>query len=95
MEMTRVKAVILGALACGALLTGCSAMSNLQRANEQFAEAKTAGAEQKSPYDYTAAQLYLQVATEEREEWDWKAADEWAQQSLKYSAQAMGKGGAQ
>jgi len=84
-------------LGCGALLAGCSTLGGLQQASDQLAQAKAAGAEQKAPYEYTAAELYLQMAAEQKQVWDWSAASEWAQKSLTYSGQALekAKGGAQ
>ena len=96
-DMTGSGKWILGVLACGALLAGCASYNEIRQATDQLAVAKAAGAEEKAPYDYTAADLYLQAAVEERKDFDWKAASEWARRSSLHSAKALeqAKGGAQ
>lgn len=81
-------------LAAGAValaLTGCASGQAIQRARASLDEAKAAGAEAKAPYEYTAADMYLGLAVEEHGEQDWRAAQEWADQSAKFSAEAAQK----
>ena len=52
-----------------------------------------AGAEPKAPFEYYAAEAYLEVAEHEQGEMDLKAARAFAEQSAAYSAQAIAKMG--
>lgn len=70
------------------LLGGCG-VHLLQEARDSAIVAKGSGAEAKAPFEYYAAEAYLEIAEDEWAEWDWKAMQEWAMESTKYSGQAL------
>ena len=87
------KWVVLVGLAAG-LGFGCAgAGKNLQQAQESFSQARDAGAETKAPYDYYAAENYLQLAEHEFDEVDLKQTTVYAEKSLEFSRQAFEKAG--
>lgn len=77
----------------GILAVGCTATRAVKNARASFEQAKAAGAEQKAPYEYYAAEAYLGLAEHEVDEGDTKQAREFAAESGKYSAEAIGKAG--
>lgn len=87
------KTLLAGAavLLAGALAAGCTAARAVRNAHASFEQAKAAGAEQKAPYDYYAAEAYLKLAEHEAEEGDLKQARAFSRESRMHSAQAIGK----
>lgn len=88
--------IVGGLLAAGAGI-GCASHQAIQQAQAQIKEARTAGAESRAPYHFTAAEAYLGYAVHESDEWDFSAAEEFALESQKHAGHAMekAKGGAQ
>lgn len=80
-------------LACAALFAGCITAKKVESARAAFARAKAAGAEIKAPADYYMAEAYLDRARHETEEGDTKQARYFADQSSKYSGEAIRKSG--
>ncbi|HWS15444.1 MAG TPA: DUF4398 domain-containing protein [Candidatus Methylomirabilis sp.] len=80
-------------LACVALFAGCGAANAISSARASFDRAKAAGAETKAPADYYMAEAYLEKADHEAKEGDNKQARYFADQSGKYSGQALQKAG--
>ncbi len=81
------------AAACIALFVGCSAANTIGSARKSLDQAKSAGAETKAPDDYYMAEAYLNRADHEAKEGDTKQAGYFAEQSEKYSGQAIRKAG--
>ena len=80
-------------LACVVLFAGCGAANAIGNARASFDRAKAAGAETKAPADYYMAEAYLEKADHEAKEGDNKQARIFAEQSGKYSSQALQKAG--
>lgn len=81
------------AVLAAALCAGCGASRSLQQAQESFDGARQAGAETKAPYEFFSAETYLQLAQHELDEMDLKQAASYAEKSLDFSKQALGKAG--
>lgn len=79
--------------ACVALFAGCGAANAVSNARASLDRAKAAGAETKAPADYYMAEAYLEKADHEVKEGDTKQARYFADQSGKYSSQALQKAG--
>ncbi|WP_025323172.1 DUF4398 domain-containing protein [Deferrisoma camini] len=77
------------------LLGGCSTLNTLEQAHTTLERAKEAGAEVKAPYAFHKAQSFLEMAEHEKDEFDWRAASEWAKVALDSARQALdgAKGG--
>ncbi|MFN0061537.1 MAG: DUF4398 domain-containing protein [Myxococcaceae bacterium] len=80
-------------LALGALgmLVGCGPIrtaSHLVDAEIQLSAARTAGAEQRAPYDWTAASLYFERAKEEEGVAQYGQATIYAEKALHHAARA-------
>jgi len=88
------RILLAAALAGG--LAGCGAMGAIGRAENALNEARAAGAEVKAPYEYYAAQVYLDLASHEKGEMDLRQSRAWARESAEFSAKALekAKGGA-
>jgi hypothetical protein len=71
------------------LAAGCATSNAIQGAREQLQKAKGAGADWSAPFEYYAAEGYLNKAVLEAEEGDCKQAKIWTEQSRTYSAQAL------
>lgn len=80
-------------LACVALSAGCATAQKVGSAREALGRAKAAGAETKAPADYYMAEAYLEKADHETKEGDTKQARHFADQSGKYSSEAIRKAG--
>jgi hypothetical protein len=91
--MRRLGILIAVALFASGSLFGCSTDRMVRQANDSFEKARQAGAETKAPYEFYAAQEYLELAEHEKDEMDNKQARIWAEQSLKHSAAALDKAG--
>ena len=89
--MRRSGTWVLATLAGAALLVGCAAQNTVKQARVAFDQAKDAGAERSAPYPYYAAEAYLELAEHENAEMDLKAAGMYAEKSLAFSKQAMGR----
>ena len=83
----------LAVLGCVALFAGCATAHKVGSARAALGQAKTAGAETKAPADYYMAEAYLERADHETREGDTKQARYFAEQSGKYSSQAIQKSG--
>ena len=80
-------------LGCVVLLAGCGAASAIGNARASLDMAKAAGAETGAPEDYYMAEAYLEKADHEAREGDGKQARHYADQSVRYSGQALRKAG--
>jgi ATP/maltotriose-dependent transcriptional regulator MalT len=80
-------------LAIAFVFAGCASTGALTSAKTSFERAKASGAESKTPFEYYAAEAYLQKAEHEASEGDSKEAKVFASESEKYSAQAIEKAG--
>ncbi len=68
--MKRTLFYFLSALLFAGLISGCGSIKYVHRAQTSFDEAKAAGAEQKAPFEYYAAEEYLSLSEHENEEGD-------------------------
>ncbi len=91
--MRRPLSIAFSVLATAALFAGCASTGALTSARASFERAKASGAESKTPFEYYAAEAYLQRAEHEASEGDGKEAKVFASESEKYSAQAIEKAG--
>jgi hypothetical protein len=80
-------------LACVGLFSGCGTANSISSARVSLDRAKAAGAVTKAPADYYMAEAYLDAANQEVKEGDDKEARYFADQSGKYSGQALRKAG--
>ena len=78
------------------LAAGCATANAIQSARTSLDKAKAAGAMTKAPFEYYAAETYLNKATIQAEKGDNKQAEIFTKESAAYSAKALGmaKGGA-
>ncbi len=79
--------------ALGAGVIGCAGAQKLRTAESAFQKAQDGGAETAAPYEYYAAEAYLNLAQHEEFEMDYKAVNEFAGESLRYSEAALEKAG--
>jgi len=91
--MKRIWFMVLGVGLSVALAAGCVSIARLDDAEARFAEAKRLGAEEKAPFEYYAAEAYLDWARHERGEGDRKYTNVFSEESIKYAEQAIGKSG--
>ena len=63
------------------LAAGCASATALQKADTAFGQAKAAGAETKAPFEYYAAEAYLDLAHHEKAEGDGDMVIEFSQKS--------------
>jgi len=91
------KIVMVGGLLAAGAGIGCASQQAIRQAQAQVKEARTAGAEARAPYHFTAAEAYLGYAVHESDEWDFPAAEGFALESQKHAGHALekSKGGAQ
>jgi len=75
------------------LAAGCASTTALKNASTAFGQAKAAGAETKAPFEYYAAESYLDLANHEKAEGDRDMVVDFSQKSEKYSAEALQKAG--
>lgn len=87
--MKRRMPCLMSVLLVAALLTGCSSLKYVKKARTSFSEAKAAGAENDAPFEYYSAEAYLELADHEIEEGDNPQARIFADESEKYSAEAL------
>ena len=91
--MKRPWALTLAVILSAGLAVGCSAKHAVKNARASFENAKTAGAETKTPYEYYAAEAYLGLAEHEVEEGDRAGVRLFAEKSEQMSAEALQKAG--
>jgi len=94
--MKRPWIVLFVIVLCAGLIAGC-ATTSISNAKSQLKQAKDAGATWTAPYEYYAAEAYLNQAVIQAEEGSpRKDVDNFLNKSLDYSAKAlsMAKGGA-
>ncbi|MBU8898384.1 hypothetical protein DRW03_33410 [Corallococcus sp. H22C18031201] len=88
MKRLSVLLTVAGALAaCGPVKT----TANLLDAEVQIQAARTAGAEKEAPYEWTAANLYLQKAREEVGYSDYQAGVDFAVKAARFANEAREK----
>lgn len=87
--MRRVFIVLCAIVLIAGLAGGCATSNAIQGARAQLEKAKAAGAIWSAPFEYYAAEGYLNKAGYEAEEGDFKAANAFTEQSRTYSAQAL------
>jgi len=94
--MRRVVMILCAMVLIAGLASGCATSNAIQSARAQLEKAKGEGAAWSAPFEYYAAEAYLNKAGLEAEEGDCKAANVFTKQSADYSAKAleMAKGGA-
>ena len=86
--------VVLSAVVLSAgLAAGCATADAIQNARKSLGNAKAAGGQSKAPFEYYAAEGYLNKASLEAEEGDCEAADAFTKESEAYSAKALEKAG--
>jgi hypothetical protein len=71
------------------LAAGCATANAIQSARTSLDKAKAAGAMTKAPFEYYAAEAYLNKATIQAEKGDNKQADIFTKESAAYSAKAL------
>ena len=76
-----------------AITGGCATYSKVKMAKSSFQKAVELGAEQKAPYEYYAAEAYLDLAKHESTEGDGKQAVIFAEQANSFAEQAIVKSG--
>jgi hypothetical protein len=76
-----------------ALVAGCAAQRSVKQAQLSLDNARGAGAESGAPYQFFAAQAYLELAEHEKAEMDLAAAKEFAEMSIGFSDKAIEKAG--
>jgi len=76
-------------LTAGLLAAGCASVSKIQGTRATLDQAKAAGAVEKAPFEYYAAEAYLKKAVVEEEEGDTKAAESFRKQSEAYAVKAL------
>lgn len=92
MKIRRIVLVVLMSLAM-AMIGGCAASGKVEMAGSSFKQARELGAEQKAPYEYYAAEAYLEMAEHEITEGDGKQAGVFAEQARQFAEQAISKSG--
>ncbi|GAB4372460.1 MAG: hypothetical protein Kow00128_21220 [Deltaproteobacteria bacterium] len=76
------------------LAAGCASTAALKKADTAFGQAKAAGAESKAPFEYYAAEAYLDLAHHEKAEGErGSVIVEFSKKSEQYSAEALQKAG--
>ena len=85
--------VLLAIVLIAGLAAGCATADAIQNAQKSLGNAKAAGGQSKAPFEYYAAEGYLNKASLEAEEGDCKAADAFTKESEAYSAKALEKAG--
>jgi len=91
--MKRPWVVLSAAFLSAGLVAGCATANSVKSAQASFEKAKAAGAEAKAPYEYYAAEAYLNQANHETNEGDNQQAAVFAKESETYSAKAIEKAG--
>ena len=92
MKMQRTGIVVVAVLAL-AMAGGCASAAKVSKARSSFKQARELGAEQKAPYEYYAAEVYLEMAEHETEEGDSKQSGYFAEKAVNFAEQAIEKSG--
>ena len=69
--------------------SGCATANKIGAARETMDQARAAGAVYKAPYEFKAAEAYLDKAVTEAEEGDRKAANPLAEKAQTYANKAL------
>jgi hypothetical protein len=76
-------------LIVGLTAAGCATANKIQAARATMDQARAAGAVYKAPFEYKAAEAYLNKAVLEAEEGDCKAADPFTKEAQAYADKAL------
>lgn len=87
--MRRAWVVLCAVVLIAGLAVGCATSNAIESARMSLDKAKAAGANLSAPFEYYAAEGYLNKAGVEAAEGDCKAANAFTKQSLEYSAKAL------
>lgn len=87
--MKRTWVAVIAIVLIAGLAGGCATANGIQSARAQLQKAKAAGADWSAPYEYYAAEAYLNKAVQQAEIGDTKQADIFRQQSEAFSAKAL------
>lgn len=91
--MKRLFLISFTIILCTGLLFGCSSRKYVKSARTSFENAEAAGSEKRAAYEYYSAEAYLDFAEHELDEGDHAQAKVFAEESEKYSAEAIEKTG--
>jgi len=87
--MKRPWALLLAVVLCAGLVTGCATKNAIESTRMSLDKAKAAGAVTKAPFEYYAAEAYLNKATIQAEIGDTKQADIFNKEASAYTAKAL------
>jgi len=76
-------------LIVGLSAAGCATANKIQAARSTMDEARAAGAVYKAPFEYKAAEAYLDKAVYQAEKGDCKAADSFTKEAQAYANKAL------
>ena len=76
-------------LVVGLSLAGCATANKIQGTRATLDKAKAAGAMQKAPFEYAAADAYLKKADHQLKKGDTKAAESFRKQADAYAVKAL------
>ena len=76
-------------LIAGLSLAGCASASKIQGTRATLDQAKAAGAADKAPFEYNAAEAYLKKAVHQAEKGDPEAAETFRKQADTYAVKAL------
>lgn len=76
-------------LIVGLTAAGCATANRIQAARATMDQARMAGAVYKAPFEYKAAEAYLNRSVMEAEEGDYKAADSFTKEAQAYADKAL------
>jgi hypothetical protein len=94
--MKRPWVLLLAVVLCAGLVAGCATMNAIENTQKSLDKAKAAGAVTKAPFEYYAAEAYLNKASIQAEKGDSKQANIFNKEASAYADKALGmaKGGA-
>ncbi len=75
------------------LLGGCATNRTLVEARDTLEQARETGAEARTPYDYYAAEVYLDLAEHEWREFDYPQTAAYAEKALDHAKKAVESAG--
>ncbi len=76
-------------LVVGLSAVGCTTANNIKAARSTMDEARAAGAVYKAPFEYKAAEAYLEQAVIQAEKGDPKAAEPFTKEAQAYATKAL------
>jgi hypothetical protein len=76
-------------LVVGLSAAGCATANKIQAARSTMDQARAAGAVYKAPFEYKAAEAYLNWAVYQAEKGDRKGADPFAEKAQAYATKAL------